>query len=276
MVVCNGSQEAHCGVRWLAGSPWWHAMARGCWRILTTCQENGFLKGELKQSSRHHWVCLVPSRAAVGLETSENHIQGRGDVASVAPGAWLLQHGVCLFPPTGLPREGPWSRVMAGGSTQDRGPWGGVEVGCGPSAWTWEGPGKESQLLGLASLGQLVHAHSGFAVVTQCLPREGFYSVAHCALQVCPCAMLMSLSLTCPPTLHGCAEPKDVPEEALTQPMQRACITHLEPWARRACFQKQSLTLREEVCVCIVYVRVHVCVRDLYVDVCNVGLHICV
>lgn len=43
---------------------------------------------------------------------------------------------------------------MAGESTQDRGPWGGAEVGCGPSAWTWEGPAKESQLLGLASLGQ--------------------------------------------------------------------------------------------------------------------------
>lgn len=84
------------------------------------------------------------------------------------------------------------------------------------------------------------------------------------------------ISLTCPPTSHGCAEPKDVPEEALTQPMRRASITHLEPWARRACFQKQSLTLREEVCICIVYVHVHVYVRDLYVDVCNVSLHICV
>lgn len=81
---------------------------------------------------------------------------------------------------------------MAGESTQDRGPWGGAEVGCGPRAWTWEGPAKESQLLGLASLGQLVHAHSGFAVVTQCLPREGFYSVVHCPLQVWPCAMLIA------------------------------------------------------------------------------------
>lgn len=165
---------------------------------------------------------------------------------------------------------------MAGESTQDRGPWGGAEVGCGPSAWTWEGPAKESQLLGLASLGQLVHAHSGFAVVTQCLPREGFYSVVHCPLQVWPCAMLMSLSLTWPPTSHGCAEPKDVPEEALTQLMQRACITHLESWTHCACFQTRSLTLREEVCICIVYVYVHVCVRDLYVDVCNMSLYICV
>lgn len=165
---------------------------------------------------------------------------------------------------------------MAGESTQDRGPWGGAEVGCGPSAWTWEGPAKESQLLGLASLGQLVHAHSGFAVVTQCLPREGFYSVVHCPLQVWPCAILMSLSLTWPPTSHGCAEPKDVPAEGLTQLMQRACITHSEPWTHHACFQKRSLTLREEVCICIVYVYVHVCVRDLYVDVCNMSLHICV
>lgn len=91
--------RAHGGVRRLTGSPWQCVTARREPRAV--CDDSWLLenshhlprerlsKGELKQSSEHHWVCLCPARTAVGLGTSENHIQGRGDVASVAPGAWL-------------------------------------------------------------------------------------------------------------------------------------------------------------------------------------------